>query len=84
MCVYSLLVYIYYNFLLFYSKVVEARPDLEPPPTWPHPPTGVNNKEDVTSSDMLLAQMLQLEYDKEHDRRLELEEKQFNQHNKGT
>ena len=36
-----------------------------------------------TSSDLLLAQMLQLEYDREHDRQLMTEEKHFNMHNKG-
>ena len=36
-----------------------------------------------TSSDLLLAQMLQLEYDREHDRQLLTEEKHFNKHNKG-
>ena len=36
-----------------------------------------------TSSDRLLAQMLQIEYDREHDRQLMTEEKYFNMHNKG-
>ena len=36
-----------------------------------------------TSRDLLLAQMLQLEYDKEHDQQLLTEEKHFNKHNKG-
>lgn len=36
-----------------------------------------------TQDDYLLAQMLQLEYDKEHDLRLQAEEKHFNKHSKG-
>lgn len=36
-----------------------------------------------TSSDHLLAEMLQLEYDKEHDRQLNCEENHYNKHNKG-
>ena len=46
------------------------------------PPTSDDSLLD-TSSDLLLAQMLQLEYDKEHDRQLLTEEKHFNKHNKG-
>lgn len=37
-----------------------------------------------TRDDYLLAQMLQLEYDKEHDLRLKAEEKHFNKHSHGT
>ena len=40
-------------------------------------------QEDTTSNDLLLAQMLQLEYDREHDRQLNVEERHFNKHNKG-
>lgn len=36
-----------------------------------------------TSNDLLLAQMMQLEYDREHDRMLRAEEKHFNKHSKG-
>lgn len=36
-----------------------------------------------TQDDYLLAQMLQLEFDKEHDLRLQAEEKHFNKHSKG-
>ena len=38
---------------------------------------------EATQDDFLLAQMLQLEYDKEHDLRLQAEEKHFNKHSKG-
>ena len=37
-----------------------------------------------TQDDLMLAQMLQLEYDREHDLRLRAEEKHFNKHSKGT
>lgn len=37
-----------------------------------------------TQDDYLLAQMLQLEFDKEHDLKLRAEEKHFNKHSKGT
>lgn len=36
-----------------------------------------------TKDDFLLAQMLQLEFDKEHDTMLTAEEKHFNKHSKG-
>ena len=36
-----------------------------------------------TDSDVLLAQMLQLEFDREHDQRIKAEEKHYNKHNKG-
>lgn len=36
-----------------------------------------------TQDDYLLAQMLQLEYDKEHDLQLRAEERHFNKHSKG-
>lgn len=36
-----------------------------------------------TRDDFLLAQMLQLEFDKEHDTMLTAEEKHFNKHSKG-
>ena len=36
-----------------------------------------------TQDDYLLAQMLQLEFDKEHDLRLQAEERHFNKHSKG-
>ena len=35
-----------------------------------------------TSDDLLLAQMLQLEFDREHDRMLKAEEKHYNKHSK--
>ena len=37
-----------------------------------------------TRDDFLLAQMLQLEFDKEHDTKLTAEEKHFNKHSKGV
>lgn len=37
-----------------------------------------------TQDDYLLAQMLQLEYDREHDLQLRAEEKHFNKHSTGT
>ncbi len=37
-----------------------------------------------TQDDLLLAQMLQLEYDREHDLQLRAEEKHFNKHSKGN
>ena len=37
-----------------------------------------------TGSDYMLAQMLQLEYDREHDRQLQVEEKHFNKQSKGS
>lgn len=37
-----------------------------------------------TDSDLILAQMLQLEFDREHDRQLVVEEKHFNKQSKGT
>lgn len=47
-------------------------------------PTAISDDSSLdTSSDLLLAQMLQLEYDREHDRQLLTEEKHFNKHNKG-
>lgn len=36
-----------------------------------------------TDSDLLLAQMLQLEFDREHDHMLNAEEKHYNKHNRG-
>jgi len=36
-----------------------------------------------TQDDFMLAQMLQLEYDKEHDLKLKADEKHFNKHSKG-
>jgi hypothetical protein len=36
-----------------------------------------------TQDDYLLAQMLQLEFDKEHNRKLQAEEKHFNKHSTG-
>lgn len=36
-----------------------------------------------TQDDYLLAQMLQLEFDKEHDLQLQAEEKHFNKHSTG-
>ena len=37
-----------------------------------------------TTDDWLLAQMLQQEFDREHDQTLRVEEKKFNGNNKGT
>ena len=39
---------------------------------------------ELDTSSNLLAQMLQLEYDREHDRQLLSEEKHFNKHNTGA
>lgn len=36
-----------------------------------------------TDSDLLLAHMLQLEFDREHDHMLNAEEKHYNKHNRG-
>ena len=40
--------------------------------------------EGSTCSDYMLAQLLQYEYDREHDRQVMAEEAHFNKHNKGT
>lgn len=37
----------------------------------------------TTGSDYMLAQLLQHEYDREHDRQVTVEEAHFNKHNKG-
>lgn len=42
-----------------------------------------NGGEESTDSDFLLAQMLQLEFDKEHDRQLTAEEKHYNKQSRG-
>ena len=54
-------------------------------PTKSHPNDDINEGDcsNDTSSDHLLAQMLQLEFDREHDQQLRVEERHFNQHNKG-
>ena len=41
------------------------------------------NSDVDTSNDFALAQMLQLEYDREHDRQLVVEEQHFNKQSKG-
>ncbi len=64
----------------YFRKDFQPHYNIQITPTKTHPQDGG----DTTTSDLLLAQMLQLEYDREHDRQLNIEEKHFNQHNKGT
>ena len=52
-------------------------------PTVEAPTLGSPSPTHDTSSDFLLAQMLQLEYDREHDRQLQVDENHFNKHSKG-
>ncbi len=61
-----------------------------PPPTHTHRQPGSPLKllsmtpaPSDTDSDVMLAQMLQLEFDREHDHRIKAEEKHYNKHNKG-
>lgn len=41
-------------------------------------------EDDITTNDMLLAQMLQYEFDREYDQQVEREERQYNGNSKGT
>lgn len=41
-------------------------------------------EDNVTTNDMLLAQMLQYEFDREYDQQVKREEKQYNGNSKGT
>ena len=67
-----------------------------PPPTLPHPssskqvaldsPLLLSHVSDVvpdTASDLLLAQMLQLEFDREHDVQMKTEERHLNKRSNG-
>lgn len=47
------------------------------------PTAGTEGVGSTTDSDLILAQMLQLEFDREHDRQLVAEEKQYNKQSKG-
>lgn len=70
------------DFFSFLSSCVYRR-DLSGPVSVGAPLSHSSSDHTDTSNDLLLAQMLQLEFDREHDRLLHAEERQFNRDSKG-
>ena len=60
------------------------RRDTQPPPAFSSTASSSVSGETTTTNDHLLAMMLQLEYDKEHDTILKAEEKAYNKDSKGV